>query len=142
MTDYQPVRANGANPFTATADAEITAGQVVFFTANAQVSPTTTAGIAKAAGVAAFDAADTTQVAVWPLDGVEHEVLCPGGAAAGDGIIAGDAGIIAKAAPSGGPPTDFANAAAAGQLIGICTTGCTADGPGDTGHKAQFIGRG
>jgi hypothetical protein len=142
MADYQPVRANGTNPYTAIADADIAAGQLLFPTANGNVSPTTTAGIAKACGVAAFDAKDTMRVSVWPLDGVEHEVACPGGASAGDGIIGGDAGIIAKAAPTGGPPTDYANAAAAGQLIGICTVGCAADAGQNTGHKARFIGRG
>jgi hypothetical protein len=147
MGDYNPVRANGAVPFTLKAGAaQVTGGQVVMASANGTVAPGSATGGAAACGVAAFDAVSTDAnggvLAVWPLDGVEHIVACPGGIAAGDGVKCGDAGIIVAAPPSGGPPTALATAAAAGTLIGICTVGCDADEEGDTGHTAQFIGRG
>ena len=146
MGEYNPVRANGANPFTRTAGAQVTAGQIVMASANGAVTAGSAAGGAAVVGVAAHDAVNTDAnsglLTVWPLDGVEHRVACPGGAAAGDGITCGDAGIAVTAPHTGGPPTTFAAAAAAGKLIGICTVGCDADEEGDTGHVAQFIGRG
>ena len=44
--------------------------------------------------MAAYDAASGTKVDVWPLPGVVHETTASGAIAAGDGVIAGEAGVV------------------------------------------------
>jgi hypothetical protein len=136
MADYNPVRQNGRNPFTAKASGTVTGGRLVKSSGNGTVV-NADAGATAVVGVAAFSAVNTDAnsglVTVWPLTGVEHEISCPGGAAAGDGVTAGTAGIAVKATGAG-----LATAAAAGTLLGIVTTGAGAD----SAAVIRFIGRG
>lgn len=129
MPDYSPVYVNGNRPFTKTASAAITGGQVVETTTASNVGPAA-AGSLKSVGVAAHDAASGARVTVWPLANVEHEIVVVAAATVtvGDGVIAGTAGTVNTAA--------VATAAAAGTLIGIASTTATAP------NKVRFVGRG
>lgn len=129
MADYSPVYAAGALPYTKTASATITGGQVVETTTTGAVGPAA-AGSLKSIGIAAHDAASGARVSVWPLANIEHEivVVAAGTVTVGDGVIAGTAGTVNTAA--------VATAAAAGTLIGIATTTATAP------NKVRFVGRG
>lgn len=133
MTDYNPVNACGKTPFTSTTSGTVTAGQIVMASGASTIAAATAAGGAASVGVAAHAAASGAKITVWPLTGVIHETSCPGGAAAGDGIVAGDAGIAVKATGAA-----LAAAAAAGTLLGIALTS-----PGaDAAAVVRFIGRG
>jgi hypothetical protein len=136
MTDYNPVRTNGRNPFTSKASGTVTAGRLVKSSGNGTVI-NADANATGVVGVAAFTAVNTDAnsglVTIWPLTGVEHEISCPGGAAAGDGVVSGTAGIAVKATGAG-----LATAAAAGTLLGIVTTGAGAA----SDSVVRFIGRG
>lgn len=129
MADYAPVYANGAKPFTKTASAAVTGGQLVETTTASAVAPAGAAST-KVVGVAAHDAASGAKVTVWPLNNVEHEVtvVAAGTVTVGDGVVTGASGTAATAAA--------ATAAAAGTLIGTATTTATAP------NKVRFIGRG
>jgi hypothetical protein len=137
MSGYNPVRQNGRNPFTSKASATVTAGRFVMATGDGTCANATAAANTTVIGVAAYDAVNTDPnsglVSVWPITGVEHEIPCPGGAAVGDGIVAGNAGIAVKATGAA-----LATAAAAGTLLGICTTACSAA----SGSLVRFLGRG
>jgi hypothetical protein len=137
MADYSPVRQNGRNPFTKKASGTVTGGRLVMASGDGTVVNATALANTKVIGVAAYDAVNTDPnaglVAVWPITGVEHEISCPGGAAAGDGVVAGDAGIAVKATGAG-----LATAAAAGTLLGLVTTGCSVN----SASVVRFLGRG
>lgn len=126
MADYSPVYVSGVTPMSKSASAAITGGQLVETTTTGAVGPAGAASV-KVVGVAASDTASGGRVTVWPLANIEHELLCTGTIAVGDGIVAGAAGVIVTAA--------VATAAAAGTLLGIATTGGTA-------VKVRFVGRG
>lgn len=129
MADYLPVYTGGVKPFTRTASATITGGTVVEATTTGNVGPAGAASL-KCTGVAAHDAASGTQVTVWPLANVTHEVtvVAAGTVTVGDGVIAGTAGTVNTVA--------VATGAAAGTLIGIASTTATAP------NKVRFVGRG
>ncbi len=93
MADYTPVFAGGMAPITLQASATVTGGRLVEVTGNGTVGPAGAAST-KVVGVAAYDAASGTKVDVWPLPGVVHEVTASGAIAAGDGLIAGAAGVV------------------------------------------------
>lgn len=134
MADYEPVNSAKNTPFTMTAGAAITGGQLLQVTADKTVSPTT-ANTQRAIGVAAFDAPSGGRVSVWPLTGIIHESINNNAATivAPQAVIAGaSAGIDFPAGAD--EPTKRAAAAAAGTLIGVCTKGAA------TGAKAQWIG--
>lgn len=137
MADYNPVRQNGRNPFTSKASGTVTGGRFVVASGDGTCLRATAAANTKVIGVAAYDAVNTDPnaglVAVWPITGVEHEISCPGGAAAGDGVTAGDAGIAVKATGAA-----IATAAAAGTLLGMVTTGAGAAAD----SVIRFVGRG
>lgn len=126
MADYLPVYPGGYRPFTKSASAAITGGQLVEVTTAGAVGPAA-AGSAKVVGVAAFDAGNGGRVSVWPLVNIEHEVTSTGTVAVGDGIAAGASGVAVTAV--------IGTAAAAGTLLGIATTVATG------GAKVRFIGR-
>lgn len=128
MADYSPVYTGGVTPFTKSASAAITGGQVVAVSTAGNVAPTGAAS-ATAVGVAAFDAASGARVSVWPLANCEHECTASGTIAVGDGVVAVAAGAVSTA------PTSLATAAAAGTLIGIATSAAT------NGNKVRFLGR-
>lgn len=71
MSDYLPVFLNGAVPFTMTASATITGGQVLYASGVGTVAPTAGANGA-AVGIAQNDAANGGLVTVWPLTGPVH----------------------------------------------------------------------
>lgn len=127
MADYTPVYVSGNNPFTLTASATITGGQILENTGASTVGPAGAASV-KVVGVAAHDAASGARVTVWPLANVLHEVTSTGTIAAGDGIAAGASGVAATVA--------VATGAAAGTLLGIAQTAATG------GAKVRFVGRG
>jgi hypothetical protein len=93
MAEYGVVFANGTAPITLQASATVTGGRLVETTGNGTVGPAGAAST-KVIGVAAFDAASSAKVDVWPLPGVVHEVTASGAISAGDGLIAGAAGVV------------------------------------------------
>lgn len=129
MADYSPVYAGNVLPFTKTASAAITGGQVVETTTTGAVGPAGAAST-KVVGVAANDTASGARVTVWPLANVEHEIVVVAAATVtvGDGVITGAAGTVNTVV--------VATGAAAGTLIGTATTTATAP------NKVRFIGRG
>ena len=95
MADVTHLFEPGAPGITFTADADITARQVVYVSADRQVTPT--AGASKAViGVAAHDAKDTEKVLV--LVGGVVEVVASATIAAGGLVIAAAAGEVAPIA--------------------------------------------
>ena len=115
MADYQPVFSGGAVPFTATTSAAVTGGNVLAQSGNGTVQAAVTASGAAVVGVAAHDAGSGAKVAVWPLDGVVHELVATAGITQGAGVIVDAvAGQVATAT--------IATAAAAGTLIGTALT--------------------
>jgi len=103
---------------TFTAEAAVTAGQLVIVTGDRQVSPAT----AKAAtwvGTAAFDAAIGESVTI--LKGGVQKILASGVIAAGDVVVAGAAGTVATLAavttPTAADVTDTR------AIVGIALTG-------------------
>lgn len=127
MADYTPVFTGGALPFTSTASATITGGQVLVVSGDGTVGP---AGGASGlvCGVAAHDAASTQKVTVWPLAGVVHETVTPTGCTAGNALASAAAGTV--------DPGTLGTLAAAGTLIGVALTTATA------GNKCQWAYRG
>jgi hypothetical protein len=94
MAEYTPVFAGGTAPITLKASAAVTGGRLVEVTGNSTVGPAGAAST-KVVGVAAFDQAVVTGVVdVWPLPGVVHEATASGAISAGDGLVAGAAGVV------------------------------------------------
>jgi hypothetical protein len=127
VPDYSPVNQADSSPYTKTAGATVTGGQLVYVTADNTVSPAT-ANTQRAVGVAAHDAPSGGRVTVWPLPNLIHESVNNNA-----GTVAAGAAVTAGAA-AGIDTTTLGAAAAAGTLIGICTKGAL------TGAKAQWIG--
>lgn len=126
MADYLPVFPNGMEPFTMTASATITGGQVVFASGVNTVAPTAGANGA-AIGVAAGDAANGARVAIWPLSGVVHETTTPAGVTAGAAVTSSTAGGVDSGT--------LGTVAAAGTHLGTALTTATA------ANKVRWIGR-
>jgi hypothetical protein len=129
VSDYSPVYAGGALPFTKTASATIVGGNVVETTTTGAVGPAA-AGSLRCIGVAAHDATSGNRITIWPLANVEHEIVVVSAATVtvGDGVQAGTAGTVNTVAVAAG--------SAAGTLIGQATTTATAP------NKVRFVGRG
>ncbi|GAA3251643.1 capsid cement protein [Nonomuraea helvata] len=126
MADYLPVYLNGVEPFTMTASAPVTGGQVLAASGVGTVAPT--AGPSGAAiGIAQNDAPTGGLVTVWPLSGVVHESTSPAGVAAGAALTSSTSGGIDSGT--------LASIAAAGTHIGTALTTAGA------GAKARWIGR-
>jgi len=127
MPDYTPVQRAKARPFTMTAGAAISGGQLLQATGDKAVSPCT-ANTQRAVAVAAHDAPSGGRVTCWELCNIIHESVNnnAGTVAAGAAITAG--------ASAGVDTNTLAVAAAAGTFIGICTKGAL------TGAKLQWIG--
>lgn len=126
MADYAPVYYGGTEPFTMTASATITGGQVLFASGVGTVAPTAGANGAYV-GVAAHDAVSTQRVTVWPIPGVVHETTTPAGVTAGAALTSSTAGGVDSGT--------LATIAAAGTLMGTAVSTATA------GNKARWIGR-
>jgi Uncharacterized conserved protein (DUF2190) len=126
MSDYNPVYTGGAQPFTLTASAAITGGQVV---ASSGVSTVAPAGATSTTvvGVAAQDAASGARVTVWPISNVIHETTAAGAVTASNTLSTGANGTV-SAGTAG-------TLAAAGQLLGVALTTAA-----DTA-KVRWIGR-
>lgn len=93
MADYPIVFAGGTAPITLQASATVTGARLVEVTGNGTVGPAGAAST-KVVGVAATDAASGAKVDVWPLPGLVHEVTASGAISAGDGVVAGAAGVV------------------------------------------------
>lgn len=126
MADYLPVYLNGVEPYTMTASATITGGQVVYASGVGTVAPTAGANGA-AIGVAQNDALNGGLVTVWPLSGVVHETTSPAGVTAGAALTSSTAGGVDSGT--------LATIAAAGTHIGTALTTAAA------GAKTRWIGR-
>jgi hypothetical protein len=93
------------------------------------VSPTGV-GSNAAVGVAAHDAASGTEVTVWPLAGVTHEVTASAAIAVGDNVVSAANGQVASAgAIAAGTTNDAA-------ILGVASTAA-----GAGGVKIQMVGR-
>lgn len=128
MADYTPVYAANQLPETKTASAAITGGTCVIASGVGTVAMAGAAA-ANVVGVAAHDAASGARVSVWPLVGLEHEIITPAGVTAGGGVQTAANGQVDPVT------TSIAAGSAAGTLIGTATTTATA------GNKVRFIGR-
>ncbi|MFI7468142.1 hypothetical protein [Nonomuraea sp. NPDC049646] len=126
MADYLPVYLNGVEPFTMTASAPITGGQVLYASGVGTVAPTAGANGA-AIGVAQNDASSGGLVTVWPISGVMHETTSPAGVTAGAALTSSTAGGVDSGT--------LATIAAAGTHIGTALTTAGA------GAKTRWIGR-
>ncbi|MEU9888005.1 capsid cement protein [Sphaerisporangium sp. NPDC051011] len=126
MADYLPVFRNGADPFTMTASANVTGGQVLYVSGVGSVAPTAGANGA-AIGIAQHDAPSGGLVTVWPLSGVIHETTSPAGVTAGAALTSSTSGGVDSGT--------LATIAAAGTYIGTAITTAA------SGQKAQWIGR-
>lgn len=125
MADYTPIYSGGRLPFTSTASAGITGGQLVAVSGTGTVGPAA-ADSAAVVGVAAHDAATGAQVTVHPLVGVVHE------------LVAGSGGITAGAGVKVGVTSGAVLALAAGTFdlrVGIALTTASA------AAKVQVLGR-
>jgi hypothetical protein len=126
VADYAPVYRNGSNPFTMTASATITGGQLLDASGSGTVAP---AGAASTifVGVAAHDCASGSRITVWPIPGVVHETTTPAGVTAGASLATAAAGTVNSGT--------VGTLAAAGSLLGtaLTTAGAAA--------KARWLGR-
>ena len=127
MADYTPIYAGSITPFTATAGATITGGQLVFASADATTVQPTAGANGAVVGVAAFDAASGAKVSVWPLQNIVHESVTPAGVTAGAALTSSTSGGVDSGT--------LATIAAAGTLLGTALTTATA------GNKCRWIGR-
>ncbi|OIN79340.1 capsid cement protein [Mycobacterium malmoense] len=93
MTEYAPLFPEG--PYTSTASADITAGQVLVASGNDTVAPSGGASIAYA-GIAAFDAKSGETVTV--LNGGVHILGASGSIAAGAVVTTAASGKVADIA--------------------------------------------
>lgn len=125
MSDYLPVHV-GAAPYTSTASAAITGGQVLEATTTGAVGPAGAAST-KVVGVAGNDAALGASVLVFPIHGNIHETTTPAGVTVGAVLAAAAAGTV----DSGTPGT----LAAAGTDIGVALTTASA------AAKVRWTGR-
>src|ERR1700752_4551467 len=114
MADYSPLYSAGAVPFTVTASAGVTGGNVVVWSGSGTVA-NAGADSAVVAGVAAPHAVTNRKVAVWPIEGCIHELLATGAISAGAGVVTDAAAGTVKTAT-------IATAAAAGTPIGTPVT--------------------
>jgi hypothetical protein len=128
VADYTPVYAAGQRPLSKTTSAAVTGGTVVMASGAGTVAMAGAAA-ANVVGVAAHDAASGARITVWPLAGVEHEIITPAGITAGGGVSTAANGQVDPVT------TSIAAGSAAGTLIGIATTTATA------GNKVRFVGR-
>lgn len=92
MADYTPVQTVNQLPWTSTASASITGGQLVEVTGSGSVGPAA-ADSQRVVGVAAHDAANGSRLTVHPLAGLVHELVAGSG-----GITAGQAVKVGTAA--------------------------------------------
>ena len=126
MADYTPVYENGQLPFTATASAAITGGQVCVVSGVGTVAPAGGA-VGTFVGVAAHDAAINARVTLWPIAGLVHETISTAGATAAGALSTGATGTV--------EPGTLGTLAAAGTLIGTALSTATA------GLKIRWVGR-
>lgn len=91
MSDYSPIF-SGQPPYTSTASATITGGQLLEATTTGKVGPAA-AGSVKVVGVAAFDAAANALVTIHR--GGVQELTAPAGVTVGQTLKAAAAGTVA-----------------------------------------------
>lgn len=125
MGDYLPY-IQAVAPFSSTASAAVTGGQLVEVTGVNTVGPAAVNSV-KVVGVAAHDAATSAGLTVHPISGNIHETVSTAGSTQGDRITAAAAGAVAS--------TAAATAAAAGTDLGVALNTATA------GNKVRWMGR-
>lgn len=116
MSDYSPIF-NGQPPYTSTASAAITGGQLCEVSGSGTVGPAGAAS-AKVVGVALFDAA-TNALVTLARDGIQS-LTASGAITAGDQLVAAAAGKVStQAAAAGALAADINNARA---IVGVALT--------------------
>lgn len=115
MSDYVPVAEGG--PYSYTASATITGGQLLELTGDNAVGPAAVTS-AKVVGVAAFDAASGAKVTTYSIDKL-HETLV----ASGQSLTAGNP---VKAGASGTVQEYIVGTDAINSFLGVCVQGATA----------------
>jgi predicted RecA/RadA family phage recombinase len=115
MADYSPIF-QGPPPYTSTASATITGGQVLEVSGSGTVGPAA-AGSVKVVGVAAFDAATNAQVTIFR--GGVQELVASGTVTQGEQVEAAASGQV--------------RTLASGRAIGVALTTAT------NGNKTQIV---
>jgi Uncharacterized conserved protein (DUF2190) len=114
MSDYVPV---AEGPYSYTASAAITGGQLVELTGNAAVQPSSVTSQVTV-GVAAFDAASGAKVTVFSIDKYHETTVASGQSlSAGNPVKAGAGGTVQEYVVGTDPITAF---------LGVCVVGATA----------------
>ena len=127
MADYVPI-IPGADSFTSSASATITGGQMLAVSGAGTVAPAG-ANAVNWVGVAAFDAASSTNVTVWGT-GI-HSLTASGTVTAGDQVVCGATGTVATLAAVTTPTAaDVTNSRA---IVGVALTTAT------TGLKVRVL---
>lgn len=132
MSDYTPLQTVNQLPWTSTASAAITGGQLVEVTGTGSVGPAA-AGSQTVVGVAAHDAGNGSRVTVHPLAGLVHELVAgSGGVTAGQAVKVGAAAgeVLPLAGGAVGAQVGIALTAAAGDAaVQVLGTGAAAAVP-------------
>jgi hypothetical protein len=115
VADYSPIF-NGLPPYTSTASATITGGNVLEVTGSGTVGPAAAASV-KVVGVALFDAAANALVTI--ARGGVQELVATGTVTQGEQVEAAASGTV--------------RTLAAGRAIGVALTTAT------TGNKTQVV---
>lgn len=114
MAEYVPLHDEG--PFTRSASAAITAGQLLFVSGSGTVAPTTAATVA-CCGVAGFDANPNDNVTVWSKD-IQRCIAGSGGVTAGSLVEAAAGGTVVNQSATGALP---------GNVVGLALTTAAAN---------------
>jgi hypothetical protein len=123
MPQYTAHHSGNTAPITLQASATVVGARLVSASGNGTCANSGAASTT-VVGVAAHDAASGEKVAVWPLDGVVHEVTAAGAVAAGDTLAAGANGTVAAI-----------GAGTFGQVVGKAISGAA------DGATVRFAGR-
>lgn len=122
MPQYTAHHSGNTAPVTLQASATVVGARLVSASGNSTCANSGAAATA-VIGVAAHDAANGEKVAVWPLQGVVHEVTGAGVVAAGDLLATGANGTVAAI-----------GAGTFGQVVGKALAGAA------DGATVRFIG--
>ncbi|GAA3172494.1 capsid cement protein [Nonomuraea roseoviolacea] len=127
MADYTPLQTVNQLPWTSTASASITGGQLVEVTGSGSVGPAA-ADSQRVVGVAAHDTPNGARVTVHPLAGLVHELVAgAGGVTAGQalkvGASAGEVLPLSGSAMRVGSALTSAAAGAKVQVLGGVAAG-------------------
>jgi ornithine cyclodeaminase/alanine dehydrogenase-like protein (mu-crystallin family) len=122
MPQYTPHHSGNTAPITSQASAAVIGARCVSASGNNTVANSGAAAVT-VLGIAAHDAVTGDKLAVWPLQGVVHEVTGAGVVAAGDLLATGANGTVAAI-----------GAGTFGQVVGKALAGAA------DGATVRFIG--